>query len=139
MPVNKNHTERIAALEQHKEDTLNLPRRIKEMEDEQSNQEISIENLHARLEEIEKKFPVYQTTNERNVTLLFEKVEQLDQFFHVLSEKQKGTSIEGVNVRLANIENRLYEIQNPKKNTKNISIAQLVKALLFIPFTTLKG
>jgi uncharacterized coiled-coil protein SlyX len=130
MPVNKNHTERIAALEQHKEDTLNLPRRIKEMEDEQSNQEISIENLHARLEEIERKFPdlrqlkLYQTTNEKNVTLLFERMDN------------------SINI-LTDLHNRLNHVEREtppsKKNTKNISIAQLVKALLFIPFTTLKG
>jgi len=132
MPTNKTHTTRIAELEERMEDTITLVRRMKEFEDEQSNHDVSIEDLHTRLQEIERKFPdlkqlkLYQTTNEKNVTLLFER---MDNSINILTDLHN---------RLNHVEREL-ETQPSKKNTKNISIAQLVKALLFIPFTTLKG
>jgi hypothetical protein len=74
------------------------------------------------------------STHTTRIAELESKVQELEKEHALYFASNQGDKI-----RLDAIEFRLYEIQNPKKNTKNISIAQLVKALLFIPFTTLKG
>jgi uncharacterized coiled-coil protein SlyX len=173
MPTNRTHTTRIDTLETQGN---NLLRRMKEAEDEQARHDVSIEDLHTRLSEIESKFPdikthidslyqglldvdtrvtklknvtsiqldsvsglaTYQVTNEKNVTLLFERVDNI-----IEKEVTDAFYLAELNRRLVHVE-RLFgefhkyvnEHSNPKKNTKRNIIPNIVKVGVAILFTT---
>jgi uncharacterized radical SAM superfamily Fe-S cluster-containing enzyme len=145
MPVNSTHTTRIAELESkvqelEKEHALYFANCQKLLIDSNDNKTLLnsmqhfMDNLYTNLETVQVRLDahkavieglsIYQTTNEKNVTLLFDR---MDNSINILTDLHN---------RLNHVER---ETQPSKKNTKSTSIAQLVKVLLYIPFTTLKG
>lgn len=152
MPVNMTHTSRIELLESKMQGMHTIPRRVHEIEGELSNLTSTIEDINGTVGHLVHAYDAHSPRIEkleRQSSILYDSIEDLDNqvvsFKTLLDSRteQLHDDIQSLIPRIMHLEfvqsehNSFIARQHKaKKNIGKISIANMLKALVYMPFTT---